>query len=200
MNTVITIGREFGSGGRELGRLLAQELGFEFYDKEIISEIAKRTSLSVNYVKEIVEKTPHQLFPVTTGNAFAYYANPSVMNKQSIFTEQTNVVREMAEKSSCVIVGRCADYILKDYEPFKIFVYADEESKLRRCLQRENPEINDTKKLKKQIKKIDKNRAAYYSFYTGNKWGYKLNYDLCVNTSDMEISVIAKTIAKLFGE
>lgn len=198
MNTVITVGREFGSGGREFARTLAEILGFEFYDKEIIAEIAKKTSLSVNYVKEIVERAPHQLFPVTTGNAFAYYSNPAIANKQAIFTEQTNVLREMAEKSSCVIVGRCADYVLKDYKPFKIFVYADEESKLKRCLQRENPEITNPQKIKKQIKKIDKNRASYYSFYTGEKWGYKLNYDLCINTSSVDICSLAKTVAKLF--
>ncbi len=198
MNTVITVGREFGSGGRELARELAEILGFEFYDKEIITEIAKKTALSESYVKEIVEHTPHQLFPVTTGNAFAYYSNPAMANKQAIFTEQTSVIKEMAEKSSCVIVGRCADKILKDLNPFKIFVYADIKSRAERCKKREElPNVSD-KKLIKQIKRIDKNRASYYAFYTGEKWGDKLNYDLCVNTSSMEIKEIARVLAKLF--
>ena len=199
MNKVITIGREFGSGGREFGRLLAEKLGFEYYDKEIITEIAKKTSLSETYVKQIVEQTPHSLFPITTGNAFAYYGNNHLYNVQSIFREQTNVITEMAKKSDCVIVGRCADYILEDLNPFKIFIYADEKSKIERCLKKvDEPEKVNVKKLKKQIKSIDKNRAGYYSFYTGKKWGDKLNYDICINTSDIEIGEAVSVIEKLF--
>lgn len=199
MNNVITIGREFGSGGREFGRLLAEKLGYEYYDKEIITEIAKKTSLSETYVKQIVEQTPHSLFPITTGNAFAYYGNNHLYNVQSIFREQTNVITEMAKKSDCVIVGRCADYILEDLNPFKIFIYADEKSKIERCLKKvDEPESVNVKKLKKQIKNIDKNRARYYSFYTGKKWGDKLNYDICINTSDIEISEAVSVIEKLF--
>ena len=199
MNKVITIGREFGSGGREFGRLLAEKLGYEYYDKEIITEIAKKTSLSETYVKQIVEQTPHSLFPITTGNAFAYYGNNHLYNVQSIFREQTNVITEMAKKSDCVIVGRCADYILEDLNPFKIFIYADEKSKIVRCLKKvdEHESVN-VKKLKKQIKNIDKNRARYYSFYTGKKWGDKLNYDICINTSDIEIGEAVSVIEKLF--
>ncbi len=199
MNKVITIGREFGSGGREFGRLLAEKLGYEYYDKEIITEIAKKTSLSETYVKQIVEQTPHSLFPITTGNAFAYYGNNHLYNVQSIFREQTNVITEMAKKSDCVIVGRCADYILEDLNPFKIFIYADEKSKIERCLKKvDEPEKVNVKKLKKQIKSIDKNRARYYSFYTGKKWGDKLNYDICINTSDIEIGEAVSVIEKLF--
>ena len=199
MNKVITIGREFGSGGREFGRLLAEKLGYEYYDKEIITEIAKKTSLSETYVKQIVEQTPHSLFPITTGNAFAYYGNNHLYNVQSIFREQTNVIKEMAKKSDCVIVGRCADYILEDLNPFKIFIYADEKSKIVRCLKKvDEPESVNVKKLKKQIKNIDKNRARYYSFYTGKKWGDKLNYDICINTSDIEIGEAVSVIEKLF--
>lgn len=199
MNKVITIGREFGSGGREFGRLLAEKLGYEYYDKEIITEIAKKTSLSETYVKQIVEQTSHSLFPITTGNAFAYYGNNHLYNVQSIFREQTNVITEMAKKSDCVIVGRCADYILEDLNPFKIFIYADEKSKIERCLKKvDEPESVNVKKLKKQIKNIDKNRARYYSFYTGKKWGDKLNYDICINTSDIEIGEAVSVIEKLF--
>lgn len=199
MNKVITIGREFGSGGREFGRLLAEKLGYEYYDKEIITEIAKKTSLSETYVKQIVEQTPHSLFPITTGNAFAYYGNNHLYNVQSIFREQTNVITEMAKKSDCIIVGRCADYILEDLNPFKIFIYADEKSKIERCLKKvDEPEKVNVKKLKKQIKSIDKNRARYYSFYTGKKWGDKLNYDICINTSDIEIGEAVSVIEKLF--
>ena len=195
MNKVITIGREFGSGGREFGRLLAEKLGYEYYDKEIITEIAKKTSLSETYVKQIVEQTPHSLFPITTGNAFAYYGNNHLYNVQSIFREQTNVIKEMAKKSDCVIVGRCADYILEDLNPFKIFIYADEKSKIERCLKKvDEPESVNVKKLKKQIKNIDKNRARYYSFYTGKKWGDSHNYHLVLDSGKLGYSLCTKLI------
>ena len=120
MRTIITIGREFGSGGRELGRRIAEELDIEYYDKEILSEIAKRTELSEQYVKQVVENTPHNLFPITVGHTLPYFENYSISNVQAVFREQTNVIKDLAEKSNCVIVGRCADYILEKEKPSKL--------------------------------------------------------------------------------
>lgn len=195
---VITIGREFGSGGRELGRLLAETLGIEYYDKEIIAEIAKNTELSEQYVKQVVEKNPHELFPITVAHTFSYIDTQEIQQKQMIFMEQEKVVKKMAETSDCVIVGRCADYILQDFKPFRIFVYADMDSKVERCLARsENPDELPRKKLIKQIKSIDKNRARYYNYYTGKTWGDKLNYDICINTTNVNISDLVPHIAKM---
>ena len=106
----------------------------------------------------------------------------------------------MAQKSSCVIVGRCADFILKDLKPYGIFVYADINSRIRRCIERNtNPnKIPTEKEIKKQILSIDKHRAKYYDYYTGNKWGDKNNYDLCINTTDVVIKEIVPVIAKMF--
>ena len=106
---------------------------------------------------------------------------------------------EMSQKSDCVLVGRCADYILKDKNPLKIFVYADMASKIARCRLKapENEHLSDHE-MRKQIKRIDRNRAKYYEFYTGRKWGDKLNYDLCINTTNTEIKKIVPRIAKLF--
>ncbi len=199
MNKVITIGREFGSGGRELGRRLAQELGYEYYDKEIISEIAKKTSLSEEYVRNVVERTPHNLYPITTGHTISYVGSPAFAQMQSVYLAQTDIIKELAEKAPCVIVGRCADYILHDKDPFRIFVYASMESKLRRCKDRaEKSEALTDKKLAKQIRRIDKERAKYYNFYTGLVWGDLENYDLCINTTDLEIKSLVPVIAKLF--
>ena len=198
MNKVITIGREFGSGGREFGRLLAEKLGYEYYDKEIITEIAKKTSLSETYVKQIVEQTPHSLFPITTGNAFAYYGNNHLYNVQSIFREQTNVITEMAKKSDCVIVGRCADYILREKKPHRVFIYADMDARVKRCLAESKDKTVTEKQMRKQIESVDKNRASYYSYYTGLKWGDINNYDLCVNTTGVDIKEIVPHIAKIF--
>ncbi len=198
MNKVITIGREFGSGGRELGRKLAEKLGWEFYDKEILTEIAKRTEFSENYIHQVVENSPHELFPITVAHSFSYVDTYIISQKQAIFTEQEKVIKEMAEKSNCVIVGRCADYILKEYNPLKIFVYADMQSKIKRCKDRGDDVANlSDKKIKKHIKKIDKNRARYYSFYTGAEWGNKLEYDICVNSSNADIDKLATHLAEL---
>lgn len=195
---VITISREFGSGGRELGRLLAENLGIEYYDKEIITEIAKNTELSEQYVKQVVEKNPHDLFPISVAHTFSYIDTETIRQKQMIFMEQEKVIKKMAETSDCVIVGRCADYILKDFKPFKIFVYADMDSKVERCLARsEKAEEFSRKKLIKKIKSIDKNRARYYNYYTGTKWGDILNYDICVNTTNVNIADIVPHIAKM---
>ena len=195
---VITIGREFGSGGRELGRLLAETLGIEYYDKEIITEIAKNTELSEQYVKQIVEKNPHDLFPITVAHTFSYIDTQAIQQKQMVFMEQEKVIKKMAETSDCVIVGRCADYILQDFKPFRIFVYADMDSKVERCLDRsEKAEEMSRKKLIKKIKTIDKNRARYYNYYTGGKWGDILNYDICINTTNVNIADLVPHIAKM---
>ena len=179
MNKIITIGREFGSGGREFGRRLAEELNFEYYDKEIITEISKHTSLSEEYVKEVLEKKPHNLYPITIGQSMTFFNDYQAKQIQSIYTAQCEILKYLAEKSNCVIVGRCADYILREYNPYRIFVHASMESRVNRCLSRKNEnETLDPKKLVKYIKKVDKDRSKYYEYYTYQKWGDKKNYVL----------------------
>ena len=199
MNKIITIGREFGSGGREFGRRLAEELNYEYYDKEIITEISKHTSLSEEYVKEVLEKKPHNLYPITIGQSMAIFNDYQTKQIQSIYTAQCEILKYLAEKSNCVIVGRCADYILKEYNPYRIFVHASMESRINRCLSRKNEnEDLDSKKLEKYFIIVDKDRAKYYEFYTYQKWGDKKNYDLCVNTTNVNIKEIVSVIAKIF--
>ena len=199
MNKIITIGREFGSGGRELGRRVARELGFDYYDKEILSEIAKHTSLSEEYVQQVVENQPRQLFPITVGRSFLYVDTQSLQQASNVFRAQQEIIREMAERSDCVIVGRCADYILRDLKPFRIFVYADLQSRIERCRARapEGEHLSD-KEYRQQIQSVDKSRARYYDFYTDMKWGDKLNYELCINTTGQDIPTLAAVVAKLF--
>ena len=191
---VITIGREFGSGGRELGRRLADYLQIAYYDKEIISEIAKRTALSEEYVHNVVEHHPYPLLPITIGHSL--YPDMTFQIQQSVYVEQSNIIKEMAAASDCIIVGRCADYILRDIKPFRIFVYADMESRIRRCHQRapEGEHLSD-KEMKQMIQKVDKGRAKYYEFYTGEKWGDKSSYDLCINTSNVVIKELVPHLA-----
>ncbi|MCD8018741.1 MAG: cytidylate kinase-like family protein [Clostridiales bacterium] len=200
MNKIITIGREFGSGGRELGRLLAEKLQFAYYDKEIISEIANRTELSEQYIQSVVEHRPINLFPIHTGQSFYAYAmpNPLFEQNQEIYAQQNKIIHEMAERSDCVIVGRCADYILRDYNPFRIFVYADMSSKIKRCREKgEDPENLTDKALKKKIYDVDKERAKYYNTYTDHVWGDKKSYDLCINTTYMELEEVAEALTKM---
>ena len=117
----------------------------------------------------------------------------------TIYQEQARIITEMALKSNCVIVGRCADYILKEYEPFRIFVYADMNSKIKRCREKsaEDEKFSD-KELRQKISAIDKKRSKYYEFYTGHPWGDKLNFDLCINTTQTVIKEMVPVIAKLF--
>ena len=198
MGRIITIGREFGSGGRELGRRLAEELGIEYYDREILTEIAKHTSLAEAYIQNVVERQPHSLLPITIGRSFAYVEDYAFKQAQAVYQAQSEIIRDLADKSDCVIIGRCADYILRDRKPMRIFVYADLESRIARCMDRrmEGEELSE-KEMKKQIVAMDKNRARYYEFYTGTKWGDKLNYDLCVNTTGTVIKQIVPAIAKM---
>ncbi len=199
MNKIVTIGREFGSGGRELGRRLAEELGAAYYDKEIVSEIAKRTELSEQYVQSIVERKPVVLYPIHVGRSFYPALDTVAEQNAAIYARQHEIIREMADRSDCVIVGRCADFILRDKDPLRLFVYADMPSKIARCRQKapEGEARYSDRKLARMIKKIDAERAHYYYFYTGRKWGDPLNFDVCVNTTQQEIKALAKAIARL---
>lgn len=204
MNKVITIGREFGSGGRELGRKLADELGYAYYDSEIIKQIVDKTELSEKYVKEIVEGKNHHIIPITIGHTLSYNYNYdyNVKGLQEVYKAQTDVIKEMAQISNCVIVGRCADYILvnEDVELMRIFVYASMDDRIKRCMARANDDEKDMteKDMQKYIRRIDRLRSAYYEDYTLQKWGDKVNYDVCINTGNVDIDKLVPQLAKLF--
>lgn len=199
MNKIITIGREFGSGGREVGKRLAEQLGYAYYDQEIVSEISQRTSLSEQYIRAIMEHHSTFSFPIHVGRSFYPAVNPVFEQRMAVFKEQARIITEMADQSDCVIVGRCADHILRERRPFRIFVYADVESKIRRCREKapEDEKLTD-KELRQKISSVDKDRARYYEAYTGHSWGDRLNYDLCINTTQTVIKEIVPVLAKLF--
>lgn len=202
MNQVITIGREFGSGGRELGHKLAQELKIAYYDKQILAEIVEMTEFSKEYVQEVVENRLTYMLPPAFSTGMSLGNEYQIKQMQQIVKAQTEVIKEMAARSSCVIVGRCADYILRDAEDirlFRLFVYADMDSRIKRCMERAPQGENYTEKeLEKHIKRVDRNRANYYSDFTLQKWGDKSNYDICINTTNMCIDDMIPHIAKLF--
>ena len=121
MSRIITIGREFGSGGREIGKRLSDELGIAYYDNEIISQIADRTKLAEGYVQHVMENGPSTLYPITIGRSFYMGVDPIMEQNNAIYREQSRLIQEFAEKSDCVIVGRSADYILREKHPFRLF-------------------------------------------------------------------------------
>ena len=199
MNKIITIGREFGSGGRELGKRLAELLGFAYYDEEIIAAIAERSELAEDYVKQVVENRITAYYPITIASTFSAMPTDSLYSiNRTIFAAQTEILEEMAQKSDCVIVGRCADHILAEYHPLRIFVYSDMASKVARCRAKgEDGNGLTDKELEKQIRSVDKSRAQYYRFYTGQSLEDRLSYDLGINTSGLEIKPIAAALAAM---
>ena len=201
MNRIITIGREFGSGGRELGRRLAEELKMEYYDREILSQIVERTSFTEQYIRGVEARLPHPLHPITIGRSFFLPENQNLQQAQAIFREQSLILRELAEKSDAVIVGRCADHILREYHPFRIFVYADVESKVRRCRKRGGDDAGLTEEeIRRQIRRIDRSRAKYYAYHTEKSWGNKENCDLCVNTTEVSIKKLVPVLAQIIPQ
>ena len=191
-NRVITISREFGSGGRTIGREAARLLNIPCYDQEILQRLAEESGFSEAYVKEQGEYAPYSGWL----NALASRSN-GLTNQDQLWVLQRRLILELAEKGPCVIVGRCADYILRESNPTRIFVYADMESKIRRCFERapENEHLTE-KEMRQYIQKVDKNRAVYYEFYTGRAWGDWHNYDLCINTGTESVKEIAHHVAQ----
>lgn len=182
---IITVSREFGSGGREVGKRLADALGFKYYDKEIITEIAKQTNLHEEYINKTLENGLG--FHFSFGTTLAGFSAVD-QNAIDIMVAQRKIIKELAEKGDCVIVGRTSNVILKDYHPLNVFVYADMDSKVARCKARAKEEEKLTdKQYRKAIKKIDKGRAKYYSLLSSGKWGDKKEYDMLVNTTGMVI-------------
>ena len=198
MNKIITIAREVGSGGREVGRMLADALGVRYYDREILTEIAQHASLTEEYVQEVVERRPQPAFSLTGGQMTAFLETYATLPAQSVYQAQRTAVHALAERSDCVVIGRCADYILRDLHPLRIFLHADLECRVKRCLARQkaDAEALDEKSMRQLVQKLDRERAKYYDFYTGMRWGAKENYDLCLNTTDADLSAMASILAE----
>lgn len=196
MSKIITISREFGSGGRELGKRLAEALGVPCYDSQIIEMVAEKQGLDKDYVESASERDISAFYPTTIGVRFSstsFFINQSV----ELFTEQTKAIRELASKGDCVIVGRCADIILSEQKPFNIFVYADKESKIKRCMERaKDGEVLTEKDIEKKMKEIDKGRADLRKALSEFKWGEKEGYHLMVNTSGKEIKTLVPGLAE----
>ncbi len=193
---IITISREFGSGGRELGKRLADELGFDYFDREIVTMIAQSSQLDEHYVEQNLENHSWNI-PITYGTSFSHVPYQTFAPQNTIISEQQKIIKQLAAKGDCVIVGRNADVILADLNPLKIFVYADMDSKLARCKSRATEGENLTdKQMVRKIKSIDKGRARNHALISDIKWGSRQGYDLMVNTADKTIKNLVPAVAE----
>ena len=195
MSRIITISREFSSGGRELGKRLADELGIPCYDRQIIDMVAEKQGLDKDYVANMSERDVKVFYNTTIGHGFTSY-NFGMHQSLQIAGAEHNLIKELAASGDCVIIGRAADVVLKDYNPLNLFVYADMESKIARCKARsqENEDLTD-RKIKYMCRDIDRCRANYREMFTDTKWGHRESYHLCINTSGKEIKKLVPAIA-----
>lgn len=190
-NRIITISREFGSGGRTIGRKVAEKLGIPCYDAELIQKIAQESGFDADYIREAGEYTPGGFLSSALSNR-----SFGPTNEDYLWKIQYNVISDLAEKGSCVIVGRCADYILKDKaDCLTVFIHADMAFRANRIVsvygqREESPE--------ERLKDRDKRRAAYHRFYTNMKWGQAKNYHLCLDSGVLGIDKCVETIAGMY--
>jgi cytidylate kinase len=199
-NYVITIGRQLGSGGRDIGHKVAARLNLLFFDKELIRIAAKESGIKEDIFEEADEKKTYSLLGglldlrgFMTDDIYTNY----YLSNETLFKIQSDVIRKLAAEKSCLIVGRCADYVLKDHPRcLRVFVCADMSDRIRRVSAVQN--INE-EKAEEFIQKMDRKRADYYSYFTGKTWGAATSYDLCVNSSSLGIDDTVKFI-RVFAE
>lgn len=188
-NQIYTIGREFGSGGYTVAKLLAERLGVKIYDKELLTQAAKESGFCEEiFVNNDEKPTSSFLYSLVmdtySGGGYSSASFLGMPLNQKVFLAQFDTIKKLAEQESCVIVGRCADYALAgNPDCVNIFIRADKADRVRRVSQRESVTENKAKEL---IQKSDKQRASYYNYYTSKKWGDSSSYDLCINTSRVE--------------
>lgn len=185
MNSIITVSRQYGSGGRYVAKMLAEKFGIPFYDKELISLAAKESGFAESLFENAEKNTTYSLlyslsmFGVASGGAYGLPLSDKV------FLIQSDIIKQVAEKGPCVIVGRCADYVLREKQNVvNLFLYSDMDS----CIKRATTYYNlDPNKADDAIQKTNKKRAAYYNYYTGERWGETKNYHLSINTDSIGI-------------
>lgn len=202
---LITVGRQIGSGGLQVARLVAAEFGVEVYDKNLLMLTAKESGLAPEIFSERDEK-PSALgrfarFIGIRGSVYAdtgAYSDAGNLSGDDLFALQSNVIKTIAEKGSGVFVGRCADYVLRDRpELFSVFITADEGYRVGKVMERENLTKEEARKF---IESSERKRASYYNYYTFKKWGDSSSYDLCLNSSRFGLEATAELIAQMYRQ
>lgn len=204
MKKIITIGRELGSGGRTIGKMVANQLGIPYYDRELIDKAAEKSGLATKYVETTEQKITNSfLYNLAMGTSYGYGILEAA-NKQSlplteqVYIAQQQIIMECAKKGSCVIVGRCADAILdQTFDVFKVFIYADMKKRIQRCISQYNMPAETAQK---QIRQSDKARSCHYNTFTDKEWGNRHNYDLMLNSSTLGFQKCANIICSIAKE
>lgn len=200
---IITIARQYGSGGREIGEIVSKKLNIPIYDKLLITEVAAKGDFNEDVLKQADESAANSLLYTlavgsnTLGAAMTFGYKMPLNDK--LFLLQSDVIRDYAQKGSGIFIGRCADYVLRD-EPgvLRLFIYSDLEHRRNRVIKR-HPELKQSQ-IMDTINKVDKRRSTYYNFYTGNKWGHFDNYDMAINSSTLGIEGTAELICRFAEE
>lgn len=186
-NVVITIARQYGSGGKTIGEMLAKELGISCYNREILKMASEDSGISEKLFGQVDEKLNVGLLEkltrkVYTGDLYSPESDEFV-SKDNLFNYQAKIIKQLARQESCVIVGRCADFVLRNFDNVaRIFIHADEEFCLKSAMERNSM---NTREMEKYIAKIDKHRGDFYRHYTGNEWMNAKNYDLCIDSGKL---------------
>lgn len=196
METIITIGRQFGSGGHEIGEKLAEYFKIKYYDKELLSRAAKESGYCEEMLKSNDERPTNSFLYNLVMDTYSFGYNASsfvdMPISHKVFLAQFDTIKKIADEGPCVIVGRCADYALADYKNcVNLFIHADELTKIKRIMERFD--INESKAKDMMIKK-DKQRQSYYNYYSSKKWGRADSYDLTINSSKLGIDGTVKMI------
>ena len=188
---IITIAREYGSGGRYVGKLVAEKLGIKLYDKEFVMKVAKETGLSEEFIEKNEQK--RDSFDVLNNGYYSEYNNSN-----ELFTKESEIIKDIAKKESCVIIGRCADSILGNKDNvIKVFIYSSMKDKIKRATKYYG--MNKAK-AEKEIEKINKQRENHYKYYTGKEWRDFTNYDVCINSDALGVEKTAEVICELVNE
>ena len=198
MNTVITIGRQFGSGGREIGEKVAEYFGIKCYDKELLSRAAKESGFCEEMIENHDERPTNSFLYNLVMDTYSFGYNASsfvdMPISHKVFLAQFDTIKKVADEGACVIVRRCADYALAEYKNvLNIFIYSDEDSKTKRIMEKYN--LSEVKAKDMCVKK-DKQRQSYYNYYSSKKWGRADSYDLCINSSVLGVEGTVKLIAQ----
>lgn len=198
-NTIITIGREFGSAGREIGRMVAKHLDIKLYDKEMLNRAAKESGICKELFETHDEKPTNSFLyslvmdTYSLGYSSGSYTDMPINHK--VFLAQFDAIKKIADEGPCILVGRCADYALEEYDNvLSIFIHADLEARIRRIAR--IYDLTDAK-AKELIIKTDKKRSSYYNYYSNKRWGDVNSYDMCLNSSMLGIEGTAEAIEKL---
>ncbi|MBP3603686.1 MAG: cytidylate kinase-like family protein [Lachnospiraceae bacterium] len=196
MNTVITIGRQFGSAGREIGQKVAAYFGIECYDKELLSRAAKESGFCEEMLENHDERPTSSFLYNLVMDTYSFGYNAShfvdMPISHKVFLAQFDTIKKIASEGPCVIVGRCADYALNDVKNcVHIFIYGDEDTKVKRIMEKYSV---DASKARDMCNKKDKQRQSYYNYYSSKKWGRADSYDLCINSSVLGVEGTAKLI------